>query len=200
MPLNITTGAASSKGFGFTNLGLVRLTTGAEQTASVTGSTAIKLASGNIMTGSLINSNSAQSIRYKTLTVLNSTATYGSEQTASYDNCGGGSYNSTDLSSGLIATGRDLADDGESRYSGYGSLYYKSFGLTYKNTLSWSSSSLTSTVQTNQWTDVPSTSVTNSATVNICTGQRYFVGSGSCGRLTYASINHQLYYRTLTVS
>ena len=200
MPLNITTGAASAKGFGFTNLGLVRLTTGAEQTASVTGSTAIKLASGNIMTGSLINSNSAQSIRYKTLTVLNSTATYGSEQTASYDNCGGGSYNSTDLSSGLIATGRDLADDGESRYSGYGSLYYKSFGLTYKNTLSWSSSSLTSTVQTNQWTDVPSTSVTNSATVNICTGQRYFVGSGSCGRLTYASINHQLYYRTLTVS
>jgi hypothetical protein len=200
MPLNITTGAASAKGFGFTNLGLVRLTTGSEQTASVTGSTAIQLASGNIMTGSNINSSSAQSIHYKTLTVLNSTATYGSEQTASYENCGGGSYNSTDLSSGLIATGRYLSDDGESRYTGYGALYYKSFGLTYKNTLSWSSSSLTSTAQSGSWTDVPSTSVTNSATVNICTGQSYFVGSGACGRMTYASINHQLYYRTLTVS
>jgi hypothetical protein len=200
MPLNITTGAASARGFGFAGNGLVRLTTGSEQTASVTGSTEIKLASGNIMTGSLINASSAQSIRYKSLTVINSTATYGSEQTASYENCSGGSYNSTDLSSGLIATGRYLSDDGESRYSGYGALYYKSFGLTYYNTLSWSSSSLTTTVQTNQWTDVPSTTVTNSATVNVCTGQRYFVGSGACGRLTYASINHQLYYRTLTVS
>jgi len=198
MPLNITTGAASAKGFGFTNLGLVRLTTGAEQTASVSGSTAIQLASGNIITGSYIDSNGSQAIRYKTLTIVNSTATYGSEQAASYENCGGGSYNDTDLSSGLIATGRFI--ELNNTYSGYGALYYKSFGLTYKNTLSWSVSSLTSTVQTGNWTDVPSTSVTNSATVNICTGQRYFVGSGACGRLNYASINHQLYYRTLTVS
>jgi hypothetical protein len=198
MPLNITTGAASAKGFGFTNLGLVRLTTGAEQTASVSGSTAIQLASGNIITGSNINSSGSQAIRYKTLTIVNSTATYGSEQAASYENCGGGSYNDTDLSSGLIATGRYI--ELNNTYSGYGALYYKSFGLTYKNTLSWSVSSLTSTVQTGNWTDVPSTSVTNSATVNICTGQRYFVGSGACGRLNYASINHQLYYRTLTVS
>jgi hypothetical protein len=198
MPLNITTGAASAKGFGFTNLGLVRLTTGAEQTASVSGSTAIQLASGNIITGSNINSSGSQAIRYKTLTIVNSTATYGSEQAASYENCGGGSYNDTDLSSGLIATGRYI--ELNNTYSGYGALYYKSFGLTYKNTLSWSVSSLTSTVQTGNWTDVPSTSVTNSATVNICTGQRYFVGGGACGRLNYASINHQLYYRTLTVS
>ena len=198
MPLNITTGAASAKGFGFTNLGLVRLTTGSEQTASVSGSTAIQLASGNIITGSYIDSNGSQAIRYKTLTIVNSTATYGSEQAASYENCGGGSYNDTDLSSGLIATGRFI--ELNNTYSGYGALYYKSFGLTYKNTLSWSVSSLTSTVQTGNWTDVPSTSVTNSATVNICTGQRYFVGSGACGRLNYASINHQLYYRTLTVS
>jgi hypothetical protein len=198
MPLNITTGAASAKGFGFTNLGLVRLTTGTQQTASVSGSTAIQLASGNIITGSYIDSNGSQAIRYKTLTIVNSTATYGSEQAASYENCGGGSYNDTDLSSGLIATGRFI--ELNNTYSGYGALYYKSFGLTYKNTLSWSVSSLTSTVQTGNWTDVPSTSVTNSATVNICTGQRYFVGSGACGRLNYASINHQLYYRTLTVS
>ena len=198
MPLNITTGAASAKGFGFTNLGLVRLTTGSEQTASVSGSTAIQLASGNIITGSNINSGGSQDIRYKTLTIVNSTATYGSEQTASYANCGGGSYNDTDLSSGQIATGRQISQDGT--YSGYGALYYKSFGLTYKNTLSWSASSLTSTAQSGSWTDVPSTSVTNSATVNICTGQRYYVGGGACGRLTYASINHQLYYRTLTVS
>lgn len=198
MPLNITTGAASAKGFGFTNLGLVRLTTGAEQTASVSGSTAIQLASGNIITGSLIDSNGAQSIRYKTLTIVNSTATYGSQQSADYTNCGGGSYNDTDLSSGLVATGRYIELNGT--YSGYGSLYYKSFGLTYSNSISWSASSLTSTVQTNQWTDVPSTSVTNSVTVNVCTGQRYYVGSGACGRLNYASINHQLYYRTLTVS
>jgi hypothetical protein len=198
MPLNITTGAASAKGFGFTNLGLVRLTTGAEQTASVSGSTAIQLASGNIITGSYIDSNGSQAIRYKTLTIVNSTATYGSEQAASYENCGGGSYNDTNLSSGLIATGRYIELNGT--YSGYGSLYYKSFGLTYKNTLSWSASSLTSTVQSGNWTDVPSTSVTNSATVNICTGQRYFVGGGACGRLNYSNINHQLYYRTLTVS
>lgn len=198
MPLNITTGAASARGFGFAGNGLVRLTTGSEQTASVSGSTAIQLASGNIMTGSLINSSGSQSIRYKSLTVINSTATYGSEQSTSYTNCGGGSYNSTDLSSGNIATGRYIELNGT--YSGYGTLYYKSFGLTYYNTLSWNSSSLTTTVQTNEWTDVPSTTVTNSETVNVCTGQRYYVGSGSCGRLNYASINHQLYYRTLTVS
>ena len=200
MPLNITLGSASARGFGFGTVGLITLTTGSEQTASVTGSTEINLADGNIMTGSLINSNSAQSIRYKTLTVNNTVATYGSRQTASYSNCSGGSYNDTDLSSGYIASGRYLADDGESRYSGYGAFYYKSFGLVFYHSISWSSSSLTSTVQTNQWTDVPSTTVTNSATVNICTGQRYYVGSGACGRLTYASINHQLYYRTLTVS
>lgn len=51
MPLNITTGAASAKGFGFTNLGLVELTTGAEQTASVSGSTLIQLSDGTIMAG-----------------------------------------------------------------------------------------------------------------------------------------------------
>jgi hypothetical protein len=198
MPLNITTGAASAKGFGFTNLGLVRLTTGTQQTASVSGSTLIQLADGNIMTGSNINSGGAQDIRYKALTIVNSTATYGTQQNANYQNCGGGSYNDTDLSSGFIVSGRVINIDGT--YSGYGDLYYKSFGLTYKNTLSWSSSSLTTTAQSTQWTDVPNTTVTNSATVNICTGQRYFVGSGACGRLNYASINHQLYYRTLTVS
>jgi hypothetical protein len=198
MPLNITTGSLSAKGFGFTNLGIVRLTTGAEQTASVSGSTLIQLANGNIMTGSNINSNGAQDIRYKTLTVINSTAAYGTQQNVNYANCGGGSYNDTDLSSGFIVSGRVINIDGT--YSGFGDLYYKSFGLTYKNTLSWSASSLTSTAQTTQWTDVPGTTVTNSASVNICTGQAYFVGSGACGRLTYSNINHFLYYRTLTVS
>jgi hypothetical protein len=202
MPLNITTGAASAKGFGFTNLGLVRLTTGAEQTASVSASTAIQLADGNIVTGAYLSSAfpAAQSLRYKALTVINSTAVYGTQQNVSYSNCGGGSYNSTDLSSGYIVSGVQISEDGENRYTGSGNLYYKSFGLTYKNTLSWSGSSTTSTVQTQQWTDVPGTTVTNSATVNICTGQRYYVGSGACGRLNYANINMQLYYRTLTVS
>lgn len=198
MPLNITTGASSAKGFGFTNLGLVRLTTGSEQTASVSGGTLIQLSDGNIMTGSNIDSSGSQSIRYKTLTILNSTATYGTQQNANYQNCGGGSYNNTDLSSGYIVSGRVIELNGT--YSGYGDLYYKAFGLTYYNSISFSASSLTTTAQTTQWTDVPSTTVTNSATVNICTGQRYFVGGGACGRLNYASINHQLYYRTLTVS
>lgn len=202
MPLNITTGSLSAKGFGFTNLGIVRLTTGAEQTASVTASTAITLSDGNIVTGSYISSAypAAQSLRYKALTVINSTAVYGSQQTVSYSNCGGGSYNDTSLSSGFIVSGRQISEDGENRYTGFGELYYKSFTLSYYNTLSWSGASTTSVVQTGNWTDVPSTSVTNSATVNICTGQAYFVGSGSCGRLNYANINHFLYYRTLTVS
>jgi len=200
MPLNITTGALSARGFGFAGNGLVRFTTGAEQTASVSGTTTISLADGNIMTGSLINSSSAQSIRYKALTVSNSVGLYGASQTSSYANCDGGSYNTTELSSGYIGSGRYLVDDGEGRYTGSGAFYYKSFSLSYYNTLSWSSSSLTSVVQSNQWTDVPSTSVTNSTTVNICTGQTYYVGSGRCGRLTYADINHQIYYRTLTVS
>jgi hypothetical protein len=202
MPLNITSGAATVKGFGFTNLGLVRLTTGAEQTASVTASPAIQLANGNIITGSNISSAypAAQSLRYKALTVINSTAVYGSEQSIGYANCGGGSYNATDLASGYILSGRQMSEDGENRYTGSGAVYYKSFGLTYKNTLTWSASSTTSVVQSGSWTDVPSTSVTNSPTVNICTGQAYFVGSGACGRLNYANINHFLYYRTLTVS
>jgi hypothetical protein len=202
MPLNITTGSLSAKGFGFTNLGLVRLTTGAEQTASVTASTAIQLANGNIVTGANISSAypAAQSLRYKALTVINSTAVYGTEQTVNYANCGGGSYNATDLASGNIVSGVQISEDGENRYTGFGNLYYKSFGLTYKNTLSWSGSSTTTVVQTGEWTNVPSTTVTNSPTVNICTGQAYFVGSGSCGRMNYANINHFLYYRTLTVS
>ena len=202
MPLNITTGSLSAKGFGFTNLGIVRLTTGAEQTASVSASTAITLANGNIVTGSYISSAypAAQSLRYKALTVINSTAVYGSQKTVSYSNCVGGSYNDTSLSSGFIVSGRQISDDGENRYTGFGELYYKSFTLSYYNTLSWSGASTTSVVQTGDWTDVPSTSVTNSATVNICTGQAYYVGSGSCGRLNYANINHFLYYRTLTVS
>jgi hypothetical protein len=202
MPLNITTGSLSAKGFGFTNLGLVRLTTGAEQTASVTASTAIQLADGNIVTGANISSAfpAAQSLRYKALTVINSTAVYGSQQNVSYSNCGGGSYNATSLSSGNIVSGVQISEDGENRYTGSGNLYYKSFTLNYYNTLSWSGASTTSVVQTGQWTDVPGTTVTNSASVNICTGQAYFVGSGACGRLNYANINHFLYYRTLTVS
>jgi len=202
MPLNITTGSLSAKGFGFTNLGLVRLTTGAEQTASVTASTAIQLANGNIVTGANISSAfpAAQSLRYKALTVINSTAVYGSQQTVNYANCGGGSYNATSLSSGNIVSGVQISEDGENRYTGIGNLYYKSFTLNYYNTLSWSGASTTTVVQTGEWTDVPGTTVTNSASVNICTGQAYFVGSGSCGRLNYANINHFLYYRTLTVS
>jgi len=202
MPLNITTGSLSAKGFGFTNLGLVRLTTGAEQTASVTASTAIQLANGNIVTGANISSAfpAAQSLRYKALTVINSTAVYGSQQTVNYANCGGGSYNATSLSSGNIVSGVQISEDGENRYTGSGNLYYKSFTLNYYNTLSWSGASTTTVVQTGEWTDVPGTTVTNSASVNICTGQAYFVGSGSCGRLNYANINHFLYYRTLTVS
>lgn len=206
MPLNITTGAASAKGFGFTNLGLVRLTTGAEQEIFATSlgsrSAAIQLANGNIVTGSYIQSNTNQGLRYKSLTIINSTAVYGSEQTASYNNCSGGSNNATNLASGNIVSGRQMAhaEDSTNSYTGIGILYYKTFNLTYKNTLSWSGSLTTSVVQSGSWTDVPSTSVTNSATVNICTGQSYFVGSGNCGRLTYADINHFLYYRTLTVS
>jgi hypothetical protein len=206
MPLNITTGSLSAKGFGFTNLGLVKLTTGAEQEIFATSlgsrSAAIQLANGNIVTGSYIQSSNNQGLRYKALTVINSTAVYGSEQTINYNNCGGGSYNDTSLSSGSIVSGRQIshAEDGTNSYTGFGNLYYKTFDLTYKNTLSWSGASTTSVVQSGSWTDVPSTSVTNSPTVNICTGQAYFVGSGACGRLTYASINHFLYYRTLTVS
>ena len=206
MPLNITTGSLSAKGFGFTNLGLVFLTTGSEQEIYATSlgsrSSAIQLADGNIVTGSYIQSNNNQGLRYKALTVINSTATYGAEQSVNYANCGGGSYNATDLSSGYIVSGRQIshAEDGTNSYTGFGNLYYKSFGLSYKNTLSWSASSTTSVVQSGSWTDVPSTSVTKSPTVNICTGQAYFVGSGSCGRLTYSNINHFLYYRTLTVS
>ena len=205
MPLNITTGSLSAKGFGFTNLGLVRLTTGAEQEIFATSlgsrSAAIQLANGNIVTGSYIQSSNNQGLRYKALTVINSTAVYGSEQTANYNNCFGGT-NATDLSSGFIVSGRQMshAEDGTNSYTGFGNLYYKSFDLTYKNTLSWSGSSTTPVVQSGGWTDVPSTSVTNSPTVNICTGQSYFVGGGNCGRLTYSSINHFLYYRTLTVS
>lgn len=206
MPLNITTGSLSAKGFGFTNLGIVKLTTGAEQEIFATSlgsrSSAIQLANGNIVTGSYIQSNNNQGLRYKSLTVINSTAVYGAEQTVGYSNCGGGSYNDTSLSSGFIVSGRQMshAEDGTNSYTGFGTLYYKSFTLNYYNTLSFSGASTTSVVQSGSWTDVPSTSVTNSSTVNICTGQAYFVGSGACGRLTYANINHFLYYRTLTVS
>jgi len=123
MPLNITTGSLSAKGFGFTNLGLVRLTTGAEQEIFATSlgsrSAAIQLANGNIVTGSYIQSSNNQGLRYKALTVINSTAVYGSEQTASYNNCFGGT-NATDLASGNIVSGRQMshAEDGTNSYTG----------------------------------------------------------------------------------
>lgn len=206
MPLITTTGSLSAKGFGFTTQGIVRLTTGVQQEIFATNlgsrSSPIQLADGNIVTGAYIQSSDNQGLRYRSLTIINSTAVYGAQQEVTYSNCGGNSNNATELSSGNIVSGRQIshAEDGTNAYTGFGALFYKTFNLTYKNTLSWSGSLTSSVVQSGSWTDIPSTAVTNSATVNICTGQSYFVGGGNCGRLTFANINHFLYYRTLTVS
>lgn len=204
MPL-IATGIISAKAFGFTGSGIVSLTTGSEQEIYATSlgsrSATITLADGNIVTGSYIHSNNNQGLRYKSITAENSTLVYGSQEIISRPTCGGETI-AYSLNAGNVVNGRQMAhaEDGTNSYSGSLNLYYKTLTLSYYNTLVWSSATTTSTVQSGSWVDVPGTSVTKGSSVNIMTGQSYYVGGGACGRLSYSSINHFLYYRSLTVS
>jgi hypothetical protein len=204
MPL-ITAGALSARAFGFAGRGIVTLTTGTVQEISATSlgsrSATITLADGNIVTGSYIHSNSNQALRYRSLSIQNSTAVYGSVETYSRSTCGGETI-ALNLAEGNIISGRQMAhaEDGTNSYTGSINLYYKTLTLSYYNTLVWGNSTTSSTVQSGTWVDIPGTEVTKGSTVNICTGQSYTVGGGACGRLSYSSINHFLYYRSLTVS
>ena len=205
MPLNITRAISSIRACGFGGQGIVSLTTGSVQEIFATNlgsrSATITLADGNIVTGSYIHSNDNQGLRYRSLTAKNSTLVYGSQQVFSRGTCGGETI-AVSLAAGNVVNGRQMshAEDGTNSYSGGLNLYYKTLTLSYSNTLVWGSDTTTAVVQSGSWVDVPSTAVTDGSSVNIMTGQSYFVGGGSCGRMSYASINHFLYYRSLTVS
>lgn len=204
MPL-ITAGALSARAFGFAGRGIVTLSTGSVQEISATSlgsrSATITLADGNIVTGSYIHSNSNQALRYRSFTVQNSNAVYGSQQTYSRGTCGGETI-ALSLAEGNIISGRQMshAEDGTNSYTGSINLYYKTLTLSYYNTLVWGGETTTSVVQSGTWVDIPGTEVTKGSAVNICTGQSYYVGGGACGRMSYSSINHFLYYRSFTVS
>lgn len=204
MPL-ISTGALSARAFGFAGNNIVRLTTGTVQEIFATSlgsrSAAITLADGNIVTGSYIHSSNNQGLRYRSITVDNSSLIYGSQQTFSYNTCGGETI-ALNLAEGNVISGRKMihAEDGTNSYTGSLELYYKTLTFSYTNSLAWGSATQSSTVQSGSWVDIPNTDVTKGSTVNIMTGQSYYVGSGNCGRMTYASINHFLWYRSLTVS
>lgn len=203
MPLNITSAISSIKSCGFGGQGIVRITTGAEQSISQspTRSSPIILADGNIITGSRIDVNNGHTLYYKTITFSSSIPSYGVEQTASASNCGGGTID-LPLTAGQIATGRQIthAEDGTNAYANNGTIYYKTFNLLNFNTLSWGTQQESTTVQNLGITTIPGTTVTDGSTVNICTGWRYDGGGGACGRLSTGSINHRCYYRSLTVS
>jgi hypothetical protein len=203
MPLNSTSWISSIKACGFGGQGLIKITTGVEQTISQTPSrsSAITLADGVIVTGSRIDVNNGHTLYYKTITFSNTLPSYGIAQTASDSNCGGGTIN-LPLSAGQIASGRQMshAEDGTNSYTNQGTIYFKSFTLSNFTTLSWGSQLESPTVQNQGVTTIPGTTVTDGSTVNICTGWRYDGGGGSCGRLSYGSINHRCYYRSLTVS
>lgn len=204
MPL-ITAGALSARAFGFAGRGIVTLSTGTVQEISATSlgsrSATITLADGNIVTGSYIHSNNNQALRYRSLSVENSTAVFGAQQVWSRGTCGGETI-ALSLAAGNIISGRQMAhaEDGTNSYTGSINLYYKTLTLSYYNTLVWGNETTSSTVQSGTWVDIPGTEVTKGSAVNICTGQSYYVGGGRCGRLSYSSINHFLYYRSFTVS
>jgi hypothetical protein len=204
MPL-ITAGALSARAFGFAGRGIVTLSTGTVQEISATSlgsrSATITLADGNIVTGSYIHSNNNQALRYRSLSVENSTAVFGAQQVWSRGTCGGETI-ALSLAAGNIISGRQMAhaEDGTNSYTGSINLYYKTLTLSYYNTLVWGGETTTSVVQSGTWVDIPGTEVTKGSAVNICTGQSYYVGGGRCGRLSYSSINHFLYYRSFTVS
>jgi hypothetical protein len=203
MPLNTTTWVSSIKACGFGGQGLIKITTGGEQSISQTPtrSSAITLADGVIVTGSRIDVNNGHTLYYKTITFSNTIPSYGGAQTASASNCGGGTID-LPLTAGQIASGRQIshAEDGTNSYTNNGTIYYKTFTLLNFNTLTWGSQQESPTVQNQGITTIPGTSVTDGSTVNICTGWRYDGGGGACGRLSYGSINHRCYYRSLTVS
>ena len=203
MPLSNTSFANSKRAYGFGGLSLIKITTGAEQTISQTPSrsSAITLADGVIVTGSRIDVNNGHTLYYKTITFSNTIPSYGGAQTASASNCGGGTID-LPLSAGQIASGRQMshAEDGTNSYTNQGTIYFKPFTLLNYTTLSWGSQQESPTVQNLGITTIPGTTVTDGSTVNICTGWRYDGGGGSCGRLSYGSINHRCYYRSLTVS
>lgn len=204
MPL-ISTGALSARAFGFSGNGIVTLTTGPVQEIFATNlgsrSATITLADGNIVTGSFIHSNNNQGLRYRSITAENSRLVYGSQQVFSRGTCGGETI-AVSLAAGNIVNGRQMshAEDGTNSYSGSLNLYYKTLTLVYSNTLVWGTATASSTVQSGSWVDVPGTLATKGSTVNMMTGQSYFVGGGACGRLSYSSINHFIWYRSLTVS
>jgi hypothetical protein len=203
MPLNTTTWVSSIKACGFGGQGLIKITTGGEQSISQTPtrSSAITLADGVIVTGSRIDVNNGHTLYYTTITFSNTIPSYGGAQTASASNCGGGTID-LPLTAGQIASGRQIshAEDGTNSYTNNGTIYYKTFTLLNFNTLTWGSQQESPTVQNQGITTIPGTSVTDGSTVNICTGWRYDGGGGACGRLSYGSINHRCYYRSLTVS
>ncbi len=204
MPL-ITAGALSARAFGFAGRGIVTLSTGTVQEISATSlgsrSATITLADGNIVTGSYIHSNNNQALRYRSLSIENSTAVFGAQQVYSRGTCGGETI-ALNLAAGNIISGRQMAhaEDGTNSYTGSINLYYKTLTLSYYNTLVWGNATTSSTVQSGTWVDIPGTAATKASAVNICTGQSYYVGGGACGRMSYSSINHFLYYRSFTVS
>lgn len=200
MPLNITSWISSIKACGFGGQGLARITTGSVQSISASPrSGTISLADGNIVTGSNIHSNNGQTLFYRTLTIANYVPSYGAIQTASQSFCGAATIN-LPLNAGEIASGRQIthAEDGTNSYSNNGTILYKSFSIPGA-IISFGAQQESPTVQSGSQTDIPSTGVTDSTTVNICTGWRYDGGGGACGRLSYSSINHRLFYRTLTI-
>lgn len=199
------TGVIAMMAAGAHSRGVVTLTTGPVQEIFATSlgsrSATITLADGNIVTGSYIHSNDNQGLRYRSLTAENSSLVYGSQQAFSQSTCGGETI-AVSLAASNIVNGRQMshAEDGTNSYTGSINLYYKTLALSYYNTLVWGNATQSSTVQSGSWVDVPDTLVTKGSTVNIMTGQSYFVGGGACGRMSYASINHFLWYRSLTVS
>lgn len=204
MPL-ISTGTLSARAFGFVGRGIVTLTTGSVQEIFATSlgsrSATITLADGNIVTGSFIHSNNNQGLRYRSITADNSTLVYGSQEVFSQGTCGGETI-AVSLNAGNVVNGRQMshAEDGTNSYTGSINLYYKTLTLSYSNTLVWGNATQSTTVQSGSWVDVPGTLVTKGSTVNMMTGQSYFVGGGRCGRMSYAAINHFIWYRSLTVS
>lgn len=199
-----TYGAVPSSGaitiqnfYGTSNYIAPTFTTGAEQTASVSGDAAIQIANGYIVTGAYLDAGGSQALHYKQLTVNNKTGVWGTQSSVGFAYCSN-AYITLNPATPNIMSGRQISIDGT--YTGWGTGYYKPFSITGAKSVSFGAVQSTTQVGSGTWTDVPSTSVTNASSLNIAVGYQYYIGGGSCARLTYNYIQHQVFYATVTIS
>ena len=169
----------------------VTFTTSGESQATAPLGSAVQLASGKIVSG-YYYSNGATGIKYRTLTVTNSSISWGALQSATIGTCSGaGTFSYSDR---FFAGVRWVNDGGVKPQESTIYRYQPSAGAG--KTLYWGGAS--STASTNDgWVSIPGTSVSGATSVNVGTGIYFLLGGGACAR---NPTTHKAYYRSISIS